>query len=115
MRILIGWAINALCLLALPYLMNAVHVKSFGTALLVALVLGLLNTLVRPVLIVLTLPITLVTLGLFIFVINGLMFWLASRFLSGFEIDSFGWAIVAAIVYSLISWAVSTLVLGEGR
>ena len=113
MRILVGWAINALCLLALPYLISAVHVKSFGTALLVALVLGLLNALVRPILIVLTLPITLVTLGLFLFVINGLMFWLAAQFLEGFKIDSFGWAIFAAFVYSLISWAISTLLLGE--
>ena len=70
-----------------------------------------LNTVIRPVLLVLTLPINLLTLGLFTFVINGLLFWLVARFVDGFSVTSFGWAIVAAIVYSLISWAVSALVM----
>lgn len=109
MNILIGWAINALCLLALPYIVPAVHIEGFATALVAALVLGLLNTLIRPVLIVLTLPINVLTLGLFILVINGLMFWLAAHFLDNFSVTSFGWAIVGAIVYSLISWAINTL------
>ena len=113
MRILLGWAINALCLLALPYLLSAVQVASFGTALVVALVLGLLNILIRPVLLVLTLPINILTLGLFTFVINGLLFWVVSRLVDGFTIASFGWAIIAALVYSLISWAVSSLVLSS--
>ena len=73
--------------------------------------LGLLNTVIRPVLLVLTLPINVLTLGLFTFVINGLLFWLVARFVDGFAISSFGWAILAAIAYSLISWAVSALVL----
>lgn len=111
MRILLGWAINALCLLALPYLLDAVQVAGFGTALVVALVLGLLNALIRPVLIILTLPINILTLGLFTFVINGLLFWLVAWMVKGFEIASFGWAIIAAIVYSLVSWAVSSLVM----
>ncbi len=111
MRILLGWAINALCLLALPYLLSAVQVRDFVTALVVALVLGLLNTVIRPVLIILTLPINILTLGLFTFVINGLLFWMVSRLIDGFTIASFGWAIVAAFVYSLVSWAVSSLVL----
>jgi len=64
---------------------------------------------IRPVLLVLTLPVNLLTLGLFTFVINGFLFWLAARFLEGFEVRSFGWAILAAIVYSLISWAVGAL------
>lgn len=113
MKILLGWAINALCLLALPYLLSAVQVQGFGTALVVALVLGLLNVLIRPVLIVLTLPINILTLGLFTFVINGLLFWVVSRLVDGFTVASFGWAIVAAIVYSLVSWAVSSLVMGS--
>ncbi len=113
MRILLGWAINALCLLALPYLLNAVQVAGFGTALVVALVLGLLNVLIRPVLIILTLPINILTLGLFTFVINGLLFWLVSRMVDGFSVASFGWAIVAALVYSLISWAVSSIVMSS--
>lgn len=113
MRILLGWAINALCLLALPYLLDAVQVAGFGTALVVALVLGLLNALIRPVLIILTLPINILTLGLFTFVINGLLFWLVAWMVKGFEIASFGWAIIAAIVYSLVSWAVSSLVMAS--
>jgi putative membrane protein len=111
MRMLLGWIINALCLLALPYLLKAVQINDFVTALVVALVLGLLNTVIRPVLLVLTLPINVLTLGLFTFVINGLLFWLVARFVDGFAISSFGWAILAAIAYSLISWAVSALVL----
>lgn len=109
MNLLIGWLINALCLLALPYVLPAVHIEGLSTALIGALVIGLLNALIRPVLVILTLPITIVTLGLFVFVINGLIFWFVARFLEGFYIDSFGWAIVAAVVYSLISWAVNSL------
>lgn len=111
MRILLGWAINALCLLALPYLLSAVQVDDFGSALVVALVLGLMNVFIRPVLIILTLPINILTLGLFTFVINGVLFWLADRIVGGFTVASFGWAIVAAFVYSLVSWAVSSLVM----
>lgn len=111
MRILLGWVINALCLMALPYLLSAVTVKDYKAALVAALVIGLLNVFIRPVLFILTLPVTLLTLGLFTFVINGLIFWLASRWIDGFSIASFGWAIAAAIVYSLISWAVSSLLL----
>jgi len=109
MSILIGWAISALCLLALPYILPAVQIDSFLTALVGSLVIGLLNALIRPILLILTLPITILTLGLFVFVINGLVFWLVARFLEGFHIASFGWAIVAAIVYSLISWALNSL------
>jgi putative membrane protein len=111
MKMLLGWAINAGVLLLLPYLIPAVQVKSFGTALLVALVLGLLNAIVRPILVVLTLPITVLTLGLFIFVINGLMFWLVDRMFDGFEVAGFWWAVLAAVVYSMISWGVSSVVL----
>ena len=114
-RLLAGWAINALCLLALPLMIDAVHVESFGTALVAALVIGLLNALIRPVLLLLTLPINLLTLGLFTFVVNGLLFWVAARWLEGFSVDGFGWAILASAVYSLASWAVAMIVLGNGR
>ena len=110
-----GWAINAASLLLLAWLIPAVQVTGFGTALVVALVLGLLNAVIRPVLIVLTLPVNLLTLGLFTFVINGFLFWFAARILEGFSVSSFGWAILAAIVYSLISWAVSSLLVGGRR
>ena len=110
---LLAWAINAGVLLLLPYILPAVQVKDFTSALIAALVLGLLNAIVRPILMVLTLPITVITLGLFLLVINGLMFWLASRMLDGFQVSSFGWAIVAAIVYSLLTWAVNAVLLRQ--
>ncbi len=116
-KILLGWAINALCLLALPYLIPAVKISGLGsfagfrTALLAALVLGLLNAIIRPILFILTLPITLLTLGLFTLVLNGLMFWLATRLIDGFEVTSFAWAMVAALAYSVVSWAVSSLLM----
>ena len=111
MRLLLGWAINAGVLLLLPYVLPAVQVSGFGTALLVALVLGLLNAIVRPILVLLTLPITVLTLGLFLFVINGLMFWLVARMLDGFTVTSFWWAVLAALLYSVISSFVSSTLL----
>ncbi|MCC7059413.1 MAG: phage holin family protein [Burkholderiaceae bacterium] len=113
MSLIIAWVVNALSLLVLAWLMPAVHVASFGTALVAALVLGLLNSIIRPVLLLLTLPVNILTLGLFTFIINGFLFWLAANFLEGFTVRSFGWAILAAIVYSLISWALSALLPGR--
>jgi len=115
MKILLGWAINALALLALPYLLSGIHVKSFWTALLFALVLGLLNALVRPLLVLLTLPITILTLGLFLVVVNGLIFWLADAFVPGFEVAGFWWALAGAVVYSIVSWAIGAVIFGLGK
>lgn len=78
MRIIIKWLLSAVALLAVAYLYSGVQVASFGSALIAAAVIGLLNMVVRPVLVVLTLPVTIVTLGLFLFVINALLFWAAS-------------------------------------
>lgn len=111
MRLLLSWSINAGVLLLMPYIVPAVQIHGFWTALLVALVLGLLNAIVRPVLVLLTLPITILTLGLFLFVINGLLFWLAARALEGFEVGGFWWAVLAALVYSTVSTVVSNLLL----
>ena len=111
MRLLVTWLINAASLFALPYLLSTVYVQDFTVALIAALVLGLVNTLVRPILVLLTLPVTIVTLGLFIFVINGLMFWAVANFVSGFYVASFGTALLAALLYSVISWALSSLLL----
>lgn len=114
-NLLIVWLINAAALLALPYVVPSVQVDSFVTALVAALVLGLVNTLIRPLLVLLTLPITLVTLGLFIFVINGLLFWFVASFLEGFRVAGFWSAVLGAVVYALISWAASALVFGGRR
>jgi len=112
MRLIIGWVINALALLALPYVFDSIRVDSFYTALITALVLGLVNTLIRPILILLTLPINLLTLGLLTFVINGLLFWFVASFVKGFFVAGFWPAVGGAIVYGFISWALSAVVLG---
>ncbi len=111
MRLVLTWLINAVALLAVPYLMHSVDVTSIGAALVAALVLGLVNTLIRPVLLLLTLPVTLVSLGLFIFIVNGFMFWLVAQWVDGFHVDSFLSAIGGALLYSVISWALSTILL----
>ena len=115
MRLLVVWIINALSLLALPYLFVSIRVDSFYTALIVALVLGLINAVIRPVLVLLTLPLTIVTIGLFVFVINGLLFWFVASFVKGFVVAGFWPAMFGAIVYSLISWAATALLLGGKR
>ena len=109
MRLLLVWLVNALALLALPYVFPWVRVDSFGAALIAALVLGLINTLIRPLLILLTLPVTVLTLGLFIFVINGLLFWWVGSFVDGFHVSGFWSGVFGAIVYSLISWLLASL------
>jgi putative membrane protein len=111
LRILVVWLINALALAAVAYLMPSVSVESAGAALAAALVLGLVNALVRPVLVLLTLPVTILTLGLFIFVINGLLFWAVGSFVSGFHVAGFWSGVLGAIIFSLISWALAALLL----
>jgi putative membrane protein len=110
MRLLLIWLVNTLTLFVLPRLLDTVQVDSFTTALTAALVLGLVNTLIRPIILVLTLPITFVTLGLFIFVVNGLMFWAVADIVPGFQVTSFGAAIIAAFVYSVVSWLLSAFI-----
>ena len=105
-KLLVKWGLSAVALMFLAYLLPGIVVKSFCSALLAAAVIALLNSIVRPILIVLTLPVTVVTLGLFLLVINALMFWLAGSMLSGFEVSSFWWALAGAIVYSLLSMVV---------
>lgn len=113
MRILLLWILNALALLAVTYLMPTIHVKGFTSALIAALGLGLLNTLVRPILAILTLPITVLTLGLFYLVLNGFLFWLASAFLPGFDVQGPLAAIMGAVLYGVIAWVLSALVPGK--
>lgn len=116
MRLILLWLLNAVALLAVAYLMPAsIHVASFGTALLAALLLGLVNAVLRPLLLLLTLPVTLLTLGLFIFVINGLMFWLAGSLIKGFAVGGFWPAVFGSVLYSVISWALSGLLLAGRR
>ena len=111
LRLLIVWLISSVALLAVAYLLPGISVASFGTALVAALVLGLVNTFIRPILILLTLPATILTLGLFIFIINGLLFWFVGSFIQGFVVAGFWWGVLGAIVYSLISWLLASLLL----
>jgi putative membrane protein len=111
MRIVLVWLINAAALFLLKYVFPWVTVDSVAAALIAALVLGLINALIRPILVILTLPVTLLTLGLFIFVINGLLFWAVGSFVDGFRVSGFWSGVFGAIVYSIISWALSSLLL----
>src|SRR3954463_2567716 len=111
MRLLLVWLINTVSLIAVAYLMPSISVSSFGAALVAALILGLVNAVIRPILILLTLPATILTLGLFIFIINGLLFWFVGSFIQGFVVAGFWWGVLGAIVYSAISWLLASLVL----
>lgn len=111
MILLLVWILNAVALLVVAYILPGITVSSFGSALIAALVLGLLNTLVKPLLILLTLPLTVVTLGLFLIVLNALVFWFAGSILRGFQVDGFWWAVIGAIVYSIVSTALAGLLL----
>ncbi len=109
MSILINWLVSALAVLVTAYLLPGVHVSSFVTALVVAVVLGIINSVVKPILTILTLPITMLTLGLFIFVINALLILLTSYLVPGFTVDGFVWALLFSIVLSLVNWFLSVL------
>jgi putative membrane protein len=110
MRLLLLWILNAVALLAVTWLLPSIQVSGFGAALIAALVLGFINTLVRPVLALLTLPITVLTLGIFYLVLNGFLFWLASALLPGFHVAGFWAAVFGAILYGVITWALSALI-----
>ncbi|WP_348754143.1 phage holin family protein [uncultured Aquincola sp.] len=101
MKLIVRWMLLAAALLLVAYLYPGVAVQSFGSALIAALVLGLLNTIVRPVLVLLTLPVTLLTLGLFLFVINAITFWMAASVLQGFYVTGFVAALIGSLIYSL--------------
>ena len=101
MKIIVRWLLLAAALLLVAQVYSGVRVDDFASALIAALVLGLLNTLLRPILVLLTLPVTLLTLGLFLFVINALMFYFAAQLLRGFHVDGFGAALIGSLLYSL--------------
>ena len=110
MTMLLVWILNAVALLIVAYVLPGITVASFGSALIAALVLGLLNMLVKPVLILLTLPITVITIVLFLLVLNALLFWFAGSILKGFAVNGFWWAMIGAILYSIISGLLAMLI-----
>ena len=109
-KLLVKWAITALAILLAAYLLEGVSVSSFYIALILAIIFGFLNALVRPMLVILTLPVTVLTLGIFIFIINGFLFWLPHTFIEGFEVDNFWWAMLGALLVSIFSWFGNKLV-----
>lgn len=102
LKLIAKWLLSASALLFVAYIYNGVQVSSFTAAMLAALVIGLLNVFVRPVLVVLTLPVTILTLGLFLFVINALVFWAASGVLDGFQVRGFGAALLGSLIYAVL-------------
>lgn len=109
MELILVWILNALLLLAVTYFVPNIHVANFTTALIAALVIGLVNMLIKPILLLLTLPITILTLGLFIFVINGLLFYAVGNLLQGFEVKTLSSGILGAVLYSIISWLLTSM------
>ncbi len=103
MHFLTKWLLNALALLLAAYLVSGIHVNGLFVALIVTLLLGVLNIIVKPILIILTLPINILTLGLFTFVINGLLFWFLGTIVNGFYVDSFLSAVAGAFIVSVVS------------
>ncbi|HLA59096.1 MAG TPA: phage holin family protein [Puia sp.] len=103
MNIVLRIIISAVVAFALSYILSGVHIQSFVTALILAVVLGLLNIFVKPLLIILTLPITIFTFGLFLFVINALIILLAAKFVNGFRVDGFWWALLFSLLLSILT------------
>ena len=110
MKIIVRWLLLAMALLLVAHLYRGVAVTDFTAALIAALVLGLLNTLVRPLIVLLTLPVTVITLGLFLFVINALMFYWAASLLRGFSVSGFGAALIGSLIYSLCGMVIDAAV-----
>lgn len=107
MAIIINWLLAALAIMATAYLLPGVSLAGFVPALVTALVLGLLNAFIKPVLLLLTLPINILTLGLFTLVINAALIMLVSKLVSGFHVQSFWWALVFSVVLTMINWGLS--------
>ncbi len=107
------WIVNAAALLLVAYMYSGVHVTDFWAALIAAIVLGLVNAVIRPLLVILTLPATILTLGLFLFVINALMFWLVAEVVHGFTVDGFMAALIGSILYSILTLITSWLLFSK--
>jgi putative membrane protein len=108
--IFLRWAVSAFAIFLVPFVVPGVSVRNVWTALVAALIIGLINVLIRPVLLLLTLPVNVLTLGLFTLVINALLFWLTSSIVKGFDVSGFWAAFFGAIIYWLIAWIGNMLV-----
>ena len=115
MTIIVRWFINALALMLVAYLYSGVQVHGIFAALIAALVLGLVNAVIRPLLVILTLPVTIFTLGLFIFVINAFMFWFVTEIVRGFSVTGFTAALIGSLMFSVISLVTNWLVFDKDK
>jgi len=113
--IILRWLFLTLAILFAAYLFPGIHVNSFGAAFLSAMVLGILNAFFRPILIILTLPINILTLGLFTFVINAFLLMMTSGVIGGLIVDGFGSALLGSLIISLVSWMLSSFINDQGR
>lgn len=109
MAILINLILSAIVIIAASYVLPGVHVASFTSAIIAALVLGVVNAILKPILLILTLPITIITLGLFALVINALMILLTASVVPGFKVDSFVWAIIMSIFLAIVNTVLHTI------
>lgn len=109
MNFIIKILVSGLVVLLGAYFLPGVFVSSFGTALLVAIVLAILNVLVKPILIILTIPVTILTLGFFLLVINAIIILLTDALVGGFEVDGFWWALLFSLVLSILTWFVESV------
>lgn len=109
MRLLLRWLISSAAIFAVPYLVPGVHVANFYSALIAAVVIGLINLTLRPILMLLTLPVTVLTLGIFALILNALLFWFASTIVKGFYVDGFVPALIGSLIFWLISWIGNSL------
>lgn len=115
MILLIAILINTIAVLVTGYILPGIHMESFWTALAVAVVLGIVNAILRPIIFILTLPINILTLGLFSFVIMGFLVYLVSLIVPGFTVENFGWAILFALIVALINWFLWSLAPNNNR
>lgn len=101
--LILRWLLNALALILVSKLLSGFHVDTIWAAIIAAAILGIVNVIIRPILLLLSLPVNILSLGLFTFVINGLMLWLVASIVKGFTIDTFGTAIFAAVILWVVS------------
>jgi putative membrane protein len=109
--ILISWIIGTITILIVAYLLPGVRVSNLSSAVIAAAILGILNAIVKPILVLLTLPLTILTLGLFLFIVNAVVFLLAGSLFKGFKVDSFGSALIASILVSIVSFVLTRIIL----
>ncbi len=115
MKLLAAWLLNAIALLVVAYFVPDIHLRGLDVALIAAVIIGLVNILIKPILVLLTLPVTLLTLGLFILVINGVLFWGVAHYLQGFNVTTVIAGIIGALAYSVCSWLLATLLIRKNK